>query len=189
MVILYGAIDVDEKLLYAMLLLYFYFTVNFFFTRCFYPTTQCSTRNFSLTGSSNVITFLSECFYRWFRAFWGSITRKDGHFLEGDPQNAWKSVSSWTPRRCATGVSLKTGESNGKNCQKYHLSPHDVPLYGVAPLLSTPTATTTDTTKIEKRTPYSTSFRTRVVSSTPAGNTILRKWKYDKRKSRNEIRY
>ena len=46
------------------------------------------------------------------------MTRKDGQFLEGDPQNAWKSVSSWTPRRCATGVSLKTGESNGKNCQK-----------------------------------------------------------------------
>ena len=36
--------------------------VNFYFTRCFYHKAQCSTRNFSLTGSSNVVTSLSEYF-------------------------------------------------------------------------------------------------------------------------------
>ena len=47
--------------------------VNFYFTRCFYHKAQCSTRNFSLTGSSNVVTSLSKYLNRWVRAFWGSV--------------------------------------------------------------------------------------------------------------------
>ena len=38
--------------------------VNFYSARYFYPETQYPTRNFPLTGSSNVITSLSECLYR-----------------------------------------------------------------------------------------------------------------------------